>query len=103
MLLFGISDGLFNQAASTPVRAAQPSNPGHQLLLPPADWRPTSAVWTTQGIQAAVRGGRDAAVIKHVREHGPGVLAGIQETGALGPAAEEELRRLLTDCLAAFE
>ena len=72
MLLFGISDGLFNGAASAP------------------------------GLQSAVRGGRHAAVVEHVREHGPGILAEIRETGVLGLAATEELRALLKQCLAAY-
>ena len=72
VLLFGITDGLFNSAASTP------------------------------GLQSAVRGGRHAAVIEHIRAHGPGILAEIRETGALGLAATEELRALLKQCLAAY-
>ena len=34
--------------AGRSVRVVRHSNSGHQLLLPPAGWCPTFAVWTTQ-------------------------------------------------------
>ena len=43
--------------------AVRDCNSGHQLLLPPANWRTIFAVWTTQAHPPGVS--RDAAVATH--------------------------------------
>ena len=50
---------------------AQHSNSGHQLLLPPADWCPVFAVWTTQGYKPEVKDETDTSNFEQVRSAVP--------------------------------
>ena len=66
MLLFGISEGLFNTA------------------------------WCKPGLAGAVKGGRNAPVVEHVRTHLSEVWNEIEKTDALSTDSAEKLRQFLS-------